>query len=724
MTSPYDSLRRRAAALGLVLLLALAIRVVYLLIYSGMPDWHQLTVDNYFHLHWAERIAEGDLLGDTTYFRAPFYIWYLAGLISVFGVDLWALRVIGMLLGLASVATTYFIARRIFNHRTGLTAAIIQSFYPAVLYFEGEILLDSLFTLLMQLSVLAWLRLIAKPGGRAALGCGLLFGLASITRPTALPVIAVLAVVLILLRYRQVDYLRTTLAPVVLGLVILVAPISIRNLVVVGDAVLIASQGGVNFFIGNHQGADGIAACLPEPLGHNWRIADVTHVAEKESGRQLKPGEVSDFWLDRAADWIVTEPTSAAVLYLKKLYHTVSNDEVSNNRHLGQFFSQVWILGMIPISFAVVFAFAMVGMIWTWRQSPGTRWLTLLIAVNTALIAAFFFSSRFRLPVLPFWIVLAAGGANVLAGRIVSRHRSTWMIAAVVILGWLFSAAPLVPLPAGSSSMGLISKGLFYYNTGDYEQAIRFFRGAREVRPDFAETNLNLAACYLRSGQTDSASFYLEEELRLHPDRHRTYINLASMALLSGNPNEALTLARQAVQRVPYDRLANQVLLRAAASADLSNAAMAGLIDSALANTDNDLYLLNEAAVILSERGDRPRARQLLRKAIVAQRPPIETDDAAFETEFRHSTAAWRTELAKAHHQLGYLLGLDGEFARAALLSETAIAYDSTLVGAWINLVSALAQQGSLYQADSLVQVIKLRFPNDPLVRRLGSGPK
>ena len=710
---------RQAIALGLVLLLALVIRAAYLMAYSDLPDWHQLTIDNYFHLHWAERIAEGDLFGDTTYFRAPAYIWYLSGLISIFGTSLWAFRICGILLGLASIAATYSIGSRVFNHRTGLTAAVIQTFYPCILYFEGELLLDSLFTLLLQLSFLAWLRLQAYPHRRTAFWCGLLFGLASITRPTALPIVAAFWLAIALSGFRRNYQMKTALLPLIAGVLLIVVPISLRNILVAGDPVLISSQGGVNFYIGNNEEADGIAAQMPQPMGHNWRIADITYIAERESGKQLKPGEVSSFWFDRAAEWIWNEPASAAYLYIKKLYHTVSNDEVANNRHLGQFFSRVWVLDRIPLSFATVFAFGMAGMIWTWRRSPSTRWIALMIAVNAALIAVFFFSSRFRLPILPFWIILAAAGANVLTARVISKHRSSWLIAGTVIICWLISASPIVPPAAGTSSMGLTSKGLFHYNTGDYEQALRFFRGALKTQEDFPETNLNLAACHLRLGQSDSALFYLGEELRYHPDRHRAHINLSSMALLSGNMEKALTHAHLAVEMVPYDVLANQVLLRAAAAANLSSAAFLALFDSILSNTDNDLYLLNEAAVIISERGELRKARELLRQAINSTRPPIETDDAAFEPHFRHSRAAWNKELAKAHHQLGYLYGLDGEFAQAVRLSERAIAFDSTLVGAWINLASALAQSGEPGRADSVMKVIRQRFENDPLVRQL-----
>ena len=43
----------------IILALALVVRVYYLNYYFHLPDWDQLTVDNYYHHHWAQSIASG-----------------------------------------------------------------------------------------------------------------------------------------------------------------------------------------------------------------------------------------------------------------------------------------------------------------------------------------------------------------------------------------------------------------------------------------------------------------------------------------------------------------------------------------------------------------------------------------------------------------------------------------------------------------------------------------
>ncbi|RME20033.1 MAG: hypothetical protein D6800_13560, partial [Candidatus Zixiibacteriota bacterium] len=143
-----------------ILLLAALVRLGYLWYYSTLPDWTQLTVDNWYHLHWAQSIAAGNVIGDTTYFRAPFYVWCLGLLYAVFGSSLWVARLFGAAVGVLSVFLTYRIGSRLFSKQIGRIAAVLQAVTPVMMYFEGELLLDPLFTLLLQIAIyrlLVWL---------------------------------------------------------------------------------------------------------------------------------------------------------------------------------------------------------------------------------------------------------------------------------------------------------------------------------------------------------------------------------------------------------------------------------------------------------------------------------------------------------------------------------------------------------------------------------------
>ncbi|MBU0983297.1 MAG: glycosyltransferase family 39 protein, partial [candidate division Zixibacteria bacterium] len=140
-----------------IVLIAVLIRVAYLAQYSALPDWFMLTVDNWYHHHWAQAVAGGDLAGGTTYFRAPFYVWCLGLLYAVAGSGLWVARVFGVVVGLLSIGATYLITNKLFDRKTAAVAALFQSVYPLIIYFEAELLLDPLFMLLLQVVVYRYL---------------------------------------------------------------------------------------------------------------------------------------------------------------------------------------------------------------------------------------------------------------------------------------------------------------------------------------------------------------------------------------------------------------------------------------------------------------------------------------------------------------------------------------------------------------------------------------
>ncbi|NOY87948.1 MAG: hypothetical protein GXO93_00980, partial [FCB group bacterium] len=455
----------------IVLLIALVIRLIYLKLYHNLPDWNQLTVDNYYHHNWAISLIKGNIFGDTTYFRAPFYIYCLAIGYKIFGISLWTGRILGLMVGLLSILFTYKIGKKVFYSKVGLIAALIQSFYPICIYFESELLLDPLFTLLLQVSVYYFLKWWDDRTFENIFLCGIFLGVASITRPTALIIIPVIIVfIFLLLKAFQRTYKHSLI--LLLGTFLIILPIFLRNIIVAHDPVLIASQGGINLYIGNNEAADGVSAILPEPLGFNWRIQQITHIAEVEEHRSLKPGEVSSFWFHKAVSWITTHPRRFMQLYGQKLYHNFSNREISNNRDLKYFFKKIPLLGDNPLSFGIIFAFAVVGFIYQSHRNKKAIFLIVIILFYVIVTSIFFFSSRFRLPLIPFYIILASFMVYQIPSLLKKRWSTLLLLLLFLYVTAFFSFYPLVELPRGNPSQHLLSQGLYYSSCKNYKKAL------------------------------------------------------------------------------------------------------------------------------------------------------------------------------------------------------------------------------------------------------------
>jgi 4-amino-4-deoxy-L-arabinose transferase-like glycosyltransferase len=678
MKKPQGSFLTPGRSLAVILILAAVVRIVYLIAYQNLPIWDQLTVDNYYHHHWAQSIASGNLFGDTTYFRAPFYVFTLGALYALVGASLWAARLLGLVVGLVSIGLTWALGRKVFNNRVASTAALVQALFPVIIYFESELLLDSLFTMLLQATVYFLLCWQQTNRHHHAIAAGLFMGLAVITRPTALVLLPVILVYQLVVSDEFRFRLRTLgTVWLLMPLVILVGTVFIRNIAVASDPVLISSQGGINFYIGNNEEADGVTARLPEPLGNNS-------------------------------------------LYIKKCYYAFTDRLLSNNRNLERFFADIWLLHYNPLSFGWLLAFTVIGLVAGLAGNPRARFFLLLIAMYVALISLFFFNTRFRLPLLPYFILLAGYGLFAIKPMLVSRTKRLLPAVVAALAVGVLSFFPVVSPAEVDSPMDETSTGLYHFANGNTDEALRYFRQARTVDSTYPEVNLNLGVAFLRSGKGDSSEYYLKQEMQFNPERPKSYVNLASLYLTDSLIDEAMVMAEKAVSLRPYDIVSNMLLFRAAArSRQIANDSLLRMYRSAAETTGDDIYVLFEAGRSFHVREVLVRAEMIYRQAIAAQPPPIETDDEAFERNFRNSPAAWNHKRSEAWLQIAYCHFRLGNFRESIAPLHKTIDLDPDCFNAYLNLVRTYAWQGDSVQADSVYQAFREQFPDSQQILQM-----
>ncbi|MCC6176515.1 MAG: glycosyltransferase family 39 protein [Chloroflexi bacterium] len=167
-------------AVGLVLRLALLYRIPPLF----MPG------DSQSFLTPAYDLARG--LGFDPILKRPLgYPLFIAATILALSEDPRALIFVQAMLGLATVAVTYWIGRLAFGRAAGLLAALLVAIGGQLLIYEHYILAESVFALLLALAVLGTMAAVGH-GARAALLGGVALAGASLFRPIAEVLIPVL----------------------------------------------------------------------------------------------------------------------------------------------------------------------------------------------------------------------------------------------------------------------------------------------------------------------------------------------------------------------------------------------------------------------------------------------------------------------------------------------------------------------------------------------------
>jgi Dolichyl-phosphate-mannose-protein mannosyltransferase len=186
-------------------------------------------------------------------------VYWLSG-----GVNLTLARIVLALFGAAAVLLAYLLARRLGGPIAGLLGAAALAIYPALVEYQGLLLTEPLASFLLAAGVL--LSLQARETGKlwAWAGAGALLGGLAMVRPEYLVVALLLAVLTPLIGPRGTELRQRLLAVAVMvaATAVVLAPWTVRNLVVLDRLVPVSTGGGKALYIGTYLDADGDGAKL------------------------------------------------------------------------------------------------------------------------------------------------------------------------------------------------------------------------------------------------------------------------------------------------------------------------------------------------------------------------------------------------------------------------------------------------------------------------------
>ena len=270
------------------------------------------------------------------------------------------------------------------------------------------------------------------------------------------------------------------------GLGLVLVPSALRNYAVSGEVILISSHGGLNFFMGNHAGADGtyqrIEGITPSIAG---QARDAQRIAEQAMGRKVSAGEASDYFYLLAADWIADHPFEALVLQLRKLAILINGTDVALNYSFAFYARESTMLRLLVIGPWLLLPFGLRGC-WLASQKsaqPGFWVWVSFIPIYGLSVAAFFVSDRYRLPLMVPLCITSAVTILWLVERLRTR-RPARLATPALALGLAFAAT--------WGNLGLsdgledeqTSFAVYLVQQGDYAQAQESsWQGFRHATP-------------------------------------------------------------------------------------------------------------------------------------------------------------------------------------------------------------------------------------------------
>ncbi len=492
-----------------VIVVAAAVRAVYLLQLFPTPFFAYPVLDAQYYLTWATDLARSGFHFFPGYQGNPLYPYFLAFLIRFLHAGPLLIRIVQHGLGVLTCLLLFRAGKHLFGEKAGLLAAFLYAVYVPAVFYEGWLLSASLTAFLAAALLVSLLG--AGDSGKTGnwIAAGLIGGILTLARPTLLPVGALLWL-LIFFRGKKPDGKRPFLLFLAGALIVLV-PSSVYLSLARGEPVLLSSHGGENFYIGNNAAATGVSR-IPDfargtpALQHD----DFRREAERRAGRPLSPAGSSRFWFREGFGFIAGHPLRFLNLLIRKIVLFFSAGAFADNYDLPFFRERLPIL-RLPFSWHLLSAAGILGMITGWKERKRLGILYFLTAGYTASIVLFFIADRFRLPAAPFLALFAAGALSSIFGLL--RRREIKRIAIVILLGLLlFIAGGLFP-EGTPSYAAFYTAGEVYYRAGLYQQAIDYIERARSsLGTDTSEgkhigyrVRYALGQAYLGAGEPEKA---------------------------------------------------------------------------------------------------------------------------------------------------------------------------------------------------------------------------
>lgn len=365
------------------------------------------------------------------FFRPPGYPALIAALWWVFGVSVAPLKVANIV-ALAATATLLALlaTHASGDRRVGLVAGSVYALHPFALRYVVDVQTEPVFTALLTVGVTgAYLAMVSdhRPWLPAAVG-GLGFGIAALTRPSALGVVLVIAAAI--WAFRGLRNGLPVAAVVLVAVTVTIAPWTWTNWRATGDLIPVADGLGHHMWIGNHPDIlrtyeerfaspeahdrfhyPHLLVDLPTAQVERWREQGIDY-------EERSVGERDRLWRDDAVSRMVDRPALTARLWAWKTWGLWQPWLRADH------YPTTWVIAS-GLGVLGLYGAATVGGLALWRRSErGRAFVVLTIALaaaSTAVHVATHVLLRFRLPYVDPYLTVLAAVTLVAVGRRMSR---------------------------------------------------------------------------------------------------------------------------------------------------------------------------------------------------------------------------------------------------------------------------------------------------------------
>jgi len=551
----YD--RKELKIILSILALGFIIRLIYILETQSSPFIQNLFSDSKIYYDWAKDLSNsGHWFGREVFFMSPGYPYFLAIIFKFFGSSILAIRITQALISTANIYLIYRLTKNLFDNKAGYVAAGISAIYSIFIFFSGAVFGETLQTFF----VTALIYFLTKDQDTSTknkwLLSGLMLGLSALFRANILIVFPVIFI-WIFYSFRKSDKLkidlRNALIYFTIGTALPILPVTINNYIAGKEFVLLTSNGGINFYLGNNEKALGVYS-TPKDFDFFKDMAGINY-AKKITHKELTPSQSSTYWYEQGLNFISSHPVDAITLTFKKLlfFFDYNENPQTSQINIDFFRDKSSSILKIPFpNFIIVFLFALTGIIYSLRKLSDKKLTLTYLFIITYVFGTiiFFVSGRFRIAITPLFISFAGFGIVNLIDIIKQKNFKELAlpgISAAVVLALVVFALPKYNYSYADAYSNL---GNAYFDQKDYNEALLNYNESLKLK----ETELT----YVLIGNTlavkddyNNAVRAYQNAIRINSNYALAYFNLGLLNSQKGNFDNALKQFGKAIEIDP-----------------------------------------------------------------------------------------------------------------------------------------------------------------------------
>ena len=660
----------RATSAITVAVVCLAMQLAYLGEGYKDPTFDIPIIDAAVYHDAAARFGGGEPLSEDAFWQPPLFPLLLGFLYRLAGERILVAKCALAGLAVLSCLLLLWIGSRVFSRRVGVIGGLMLAVYGPFLFFSTQLLPTGLAVFLCLLALAQWLRCLEQPRWHGWLLLGLTIGAAAITVPNAAVLLVVVLALGPLFTGRRINGLTEEPVPpggaghgralgaiyrlrlpkanprglkpaarcaiTILGMAIPIGSVTARNYLVAHEWVVISTNGGINFYIGNNPRSDDTIAVR---AGEPWRRL----VRESYAHGAGTRAEQSAYFFKEGFEYLVDQPFDYVHGMGRKTLRLINAREIPRNvdpyvfREFSHLLSLLlWQAGPFFFPFGLLAPLAAVGVVASNGsarrddlQRAGRLGLLTFIAAYGGSIVLFFVSSRYRLPMVVVMTLFAANGAvwvwEQLVCAVVSwrasrggrrglgrttqgqvpaddEHRRGRRLRYASVVAFIAVALMVnVPITVPTDRVNFRAElamcvGHAYAANGQFGEAERHLRQALKLDPQYVTAAAKLAGVLAEHGKFDEAEKLLRKASDWDEQSTEARASLGSLLYKLGRSTEAFTAYEEALS---IDATSPETLV-GLADALVEN----GRVDEAVERYRQAVDLVDEPGPVLIRLGD------------------------------------------------------------------------------------------------------------------------